>query len=185
MNRLEELLAELAKDFGKISRWQLLCKNEDAATEADQIRLAEQVLAEPAVGSVAPAMSPDSFGRSTLCSTWAGRLVQAGTPCKHPLKNNVTADVGASAADALHSSSTRKSTAEEVHYEVVGLRKLPDKMLHVLDALLVRVPVLLRPPGRSPVGNLDLRADLFRRPVVVQQDRTPQLENPKTPVLPL
>jgi hypothetical protein len=53
MNRLEELLAELAKDFGKISRWQLLCKNEDAATEADQIRLAEQVLAEPAVGSVA------------------------------------------------------------------------------------------------------------------------------------
>lgn len=53
MNRLEQLLTELVKDFGKISRWQLLCEQQDATTEAEKIRLAEQVLAEPAVGSVA------------------------------------------------------------------------------------------------------------------------------------
>ncbi|MGH7223923.1 MAG: hypothetical protein ACRELF_11890 [Gemmataceae bacterium] len=51
--RLEELLAELAKDFGKTTRWQALCKEQNASTDADQIRLAEQVLAEPPIGTVA------------------------------------------------------------------------------------------------------------------------------------
>ena len=57
MNRLQELLTELAKDFGKMSRWQLLCEEQHATSEAKQVRIAEQVLAEPAVGSVAEGYS--------------------------------------------------------------------------------------------------------------------------------
>jgi hypothetical protein len=53
MNHLTQLLTELAKDFGKMTRWQLLCQQQHAVSEAEQVRLAEQVLAEPAVGSVA------------------------------------------------------------------------------------------------------------------------------------
>jgi hypothetical protein len=53
MNRLELLLTELAKDFGKMSRWQLLCQQQNATSEAEQVHLAEQVLAEPEIGSVA------------------------------------------------------------------------------------------------------------------------------------
>jgi len=51
--RLKQLLAELAKDFGKTTRWRALCKEQNATTDADQIRLAEQVLAEPPLGTVA------------------------------------------------------------------------------------------------------------------------------------
>ncbi len=57
MSCLEKLLGELAKDFGKITRWELLCKEQNATTEADKIRLAEQVLAEPPLGSVAAGYS--------------------------------------------------------------------------------------------------------------------------------
>lgn len=57
MNRLQELLTELAKDFGKMSRWQLLCEEQHATSEAEQVRIAEQVLAEPAGGSVAEGYS--------------------------------------------------------------------------------------------------------------------------------
>jgi hypothetical protein len=57
MNHLQQLLAELAKDFGKSTRWQLLCQEQNATSEADQIRLAEQVLAEPPLGGVAAAHS--------------------------------------------------------------------------------------------------------------------------------
>jgi hypothetical protein len=53
MNRLDQFLTELRKDFGKFTRCQLLCEEQDASTEAAQISLAEQVLAEPPVGSVA------------------------------------------------------------------------------------------------------------------------------------
>lgn len=51
--RLKQLLDELAKDFGKTTRWRALCKEQRATTDADQIRLAEQVLAEPSMGTVA------------------------------------------------------------------------------------------------------------------------------------
>jgi hypothetical protein len=51
--RLTQLLAELRKDFGKTTRWRVLCNEQNATSEADQIRLAEQVLAEPPLGSVA------------------------------------------------------------------------------------------------------------------------------------
>jgi hypothetical protein len=46
-------LAELGKRFGKTTRWRVLCKEQNATTDADQIRLAEQVLAEPPMGTVA------------------------------------------------------------------------------------------------------------------------------------
>ncbi len=51
--RLEQLLAELAMDFGKTTRWKALCNEQNATTKADQIRLAEQVLSEPPMGTVA------------------------------------------------------------------------------------------------------------------------------------
>jgi hypothetical protein len=57
MSRLESLLAELAKDFGKTTRWRLLCQEQNATTEAEQIELALQVLAEPSEGSVAAGYS--------------------------------------------------------------------------------------------------------------------------------
>jgi hypothetical protein len=57
MNCLEQLLAELAKDFGKLSRWRLLCAEQKADSEDEQVRLAEQVLAEPADGGVASGYS--------------------------------------------------------------------------------------------------------------------------------
>jgi hypothetical protein len=54
MNRcLKQLLVELAKDFGKTTRWKVLCKEQNVATDADKIRLAEQILAEPCTGTVA------------------------------------------------------------------------------------------------------------------------------------
>lgn len=46
MKRLERLIEQLAKDFGKITRWQVLCKEQNATTEAHKVELAEQVLAE-------------------------------------------------------------------------------------------------------------------------------------------
>ena len=43
MTRLEKLIEQLACDFGKITRWQVLCKEKNATTEDHQIELAEQV----------------------------------------------------------------------------------------------------------------------------------------------
>lgn len=51
--RLKELLTELAKDFGKTTRWKVLCKEAHVSTDAERIKLAEQVLAEPPMGTVA------------------------------------------------------------------------------------------------------------------------------------
>jgi hypothetical protein len=51
--RLKELLVELAKEFGKTSRWKVLCKDQNATTDEERIRLAEQVLAEPPIDTVA------------------------------------------------------------------------------------------------------------------------------------
>jgi hypothetical protein len=51
--RLKQLLAELAKDLGKTTRWKALCQEQNAVTDADKIKLAEQVLSEPPTGTVA------------------------------------------------------------------------------------------------------------------------------------
>ncbi len=51
--RLRQLLAELAKDFGKTTRWKVLCQEQNATTDSEKIRLAEQALAEPRMGTVA------------------------------------------------------------------------------------------------------------------------------------
>lgn len=51
--RLEALRVELAKHFGKTTRWKVLCKERNATTEEDQIKLAEQVLGEWSTGTVA------------------------------------------------------------------------------------------------------------------------------------
>jgi hypothetical protein len=53
MNRLEELTTELAKVFGRITKWRWRCKEQNAVSEADQIKVAEEVLAEPCTGTVA------------------------------------------------------------------------------------------------------------------------------------
>jgi hypothetical protein len=51
--RLQELRAELAKHFGKTTRWKVLCKQQKASSDEDKIKLAEQVLAEWTTGTVA------------------------------------------------------------------------------------------------------------------------------------
>lgn len=53
MSGLDELKVQLRSDFGKTTRWRVLCKEQNATSDADQIRLAEQVLAEPPLGTVA------------------------------------------------------------------------------------------------------------------------------------
>ena len=53
MNRLDELKAELGTLFGRYTKWRLRCQEQHATSEADQIRVAEQVLAEPCTGTVA------------------------------------------------------------------------------------------------------------------------------------
>ena len=55
MSRLDEVRAELAKTFGKTTRWQVLCRQNDATTDCEKIKVAEQVLAEPCTGTIAEA----------------------------------------------------------------------------------------------------------------------------------
>lgn len=50
---LDELLTELGQVFGRRTKWRWRCKDESAAAEADLIRLAVDVLAEPCTGTVA------------------------------------------------------------------------------------------------------------------------------------
>lgn len=52
---LDELRAELGKVFGRLNKWRSRCKEQNASTEAEKIKLAEDVLAEPCSGSVAEA----------------------------------------------------------------------------------------------------------------------------------
>ena len=51
--RLEDLLTELGKHFGKTTRWRVLCLEQDSATEERKIRLVEEVLAAYSTGTVA------------------------------------------------------------------------------------------------------------------------------------
>jgi hypothetical protein len=51
--RIEQLVEKLQAGFGRITRWQLLCKEQNATTDEAKIRLAEQVLNEWSTGTVA------------------------------------------------------------------------------------------------------------------------------------
>ena len=51
--RLEDLLTELGKHFGKLTRWRALCQERGVTTDEDKIRLAEEVLAAYSTGTVA------------------------------------------------------------------------------------------------------------------------------------
>lgn len=51
--RLEQLLVELGKHFGKTTRWKTLCKERNATTDEEKMKLAEQVLGEWSTGAVA------------------------------------------------------------------------------------------------------------------------------------
>src|SRR5262249_7253285 len=42
--RLDELKAELGKVFGRLDKWRSRCKEQNASTEAEKIKLAEEVL---------------------------------------------------------------------------------------------------------------------------------------------
>ncbi len=53
----EELKTELRNDFGKITCWKWLCKEQNATTEQDKIAVAEQVLAMPRMNNVAAAQT--------------------------------------------------------------------------------------------------------------------------------
>ncbi len=55
MNRLDELRKELGTVFGRLTKWRARCQERNALTEAEQIKLAEEVLAEPCSGTVAEA----------------------------------------------------------------------------------------------------------------------------------
>lgn len=54
---LTDLKKELLSDCGKLTHWQLLCKQQNASSEADQIRLAKEVLAWPRMDSVTAIIS--------------------------------------------------------------------------------------------------------------------------------
>lgn len=51
--RLEALRAELFKHFGKLTRFEALCREQGAMTVEEKIRLAEEVLASSSTGTVA------------------------------------------------------------------------------------------------------------------------------------
>ena len=51
VDRLGELKTELARHFGKLTRWRSLCKERDVTTVKEQILLAEEVLAAPSTGT--------------------------------------------------------------------------------------------------------------------------------------
>jgi hypothetical protein len=51
--RLQQLLVELGKHFGKTTRWRALCKENKATTDDEKIKVAEQVLGEWSTGTVA------------------------------------------------------------------------------------------------------------------------------------
>ena len=50
--RLDGLLTELVKHFGKLTRWRALCLEREVTTDEEKIRLAEEVLAN-STGTVA------------------------------------------------------------------------------------------------------------------------------------
>lgn len=51
--RLSGLRSELFEHFGKVTRWKVLCQEQDATTDEEKIRLAEEVLKAPSTGTVA------------------------------------------------------------------------------------------------------------------------------------
>lgn len=51
--KLDDLLTELGKHFGKLTRWRALCQEQGVTTDEDKIRLAEEVLVAYSTGTVA------------------------------------------------------------------------------------------------------------------------------------
>ena len=51
--RLDGLLTELGKHFGKLTRWKSLCQEREITTDEEKIGLAEEVLAAYSTGTVA------------------------------------------------------------------------------------------------------------------------------------
>lgn len=49
MNSLNQIQSELSKVFGRLTKWRILCKEKNATSEEEQIRLANQVIAESKV----------------------------------------------------------------------------------------------------------------------------------------
>lgn len=101
MSRLEELKSELATVFGRYTKWRVRCKDHNAISDADQIRVAEEVLREPCTGTVAEwqchslalqgvasvdlddflGHQPSGFSVQTHAS---GHTVSVSTPAKTP-----------------------------------------------------------------------------------------------------
>lgn len=52
-DRLDDLLTELGKHFGKLTRWRALCQERGVTTDEHKILLAEEVLAAYSTGTVA------------------------------------------------------------------------------------------------------------------------------------
>ncbi|HEX5471089.1 MAG TPA: hypothetical protein VFW73_04350 [Lacipirellulaceae bacterium] len=55
MNHLDELKQELGRVFGRLDKWRACCTEQNATTLRQQMKLAEEVLAEPCSGTVAEA----------------------------------------------------------------------------------------------------------------------------------
>lgn len=53
VDRLGELKTELARHFGRLTKWRALCMERDVTNVEGQILLAEEVLAVPSTGTVA------------------------------------------------------------------------------------------------------------------------------------
>jgi hypothetical protein len=49
---LDDLLNELGKHFGKLTRWKALCQEREITTDEKKIELAEEVLAAYSTGTV-------------------------------------------------------------------------------------------------------------------------------------
>lgn len=71
--RLDELRRDLAVVFGRLAKWQIRCEEQIATSAEDQIRLAEEVLAEPCTGTVIEAQG-----------YWLGLHGVATKPAPHP-----------------------------------------------------------------------------------------------------
>jgi hypothetical protein len=52
---LDDLETELGKTFGKLTLWRVLCQKQNAATEAEKLKIGKDVLARQCTGTVAEA----------------------------------------------------------------------------------------------------------------------------------
>lgn len=57
VDRLGELKTELARHFGRLTKWRALCMERDVTNVKEQVRLAEEVLKAPSTGTNAEWLS--------------------------------------------------------------------------------------------------------------------------------